>query len=101
MNPIAIADVLSWCVEEGESSVVEALQQQYDIRKCVIYRQYGHRGQDTLHYSAKYIEYISGKPDNEEKEGKPVSGATSEILDDLRREHNDPACNGDGAGREG
>lgn len=58
-----------------------------------------HGRQDALQDCAKNIEDIAGKPDNDELERESVGAGPAKVFEDLRREDDDPAGDGDGAGR--
>ena len=92
-----------------ESAVVEALSQQYDIRECVVNGQddrfdvsFGfsqaqgklithHCRKNSLHDSTNDIGEISKQPYDHKFYAQTFSAATSEVFNDLRREHDDPA----------
>lgn len=91
------------CVElipKGETSIVEALPQQHDIREGVVHREDDHSGQDALKHGSQDIKDISGQPDDDEKQGEAIGGPAAEVFDDLRRKDDDPAGDGDGAEKE-
>lgn len=50
-----------------------------------------HSRQNSLQYRTQNIEHITGEPNNNELQTQSISGASPEILNNLRREDNNPA----------
>lgn len=88
-------------IPQPETRIIKILRQQHNIRQRIINRQNQHRGQNILQYSAKNIEDISEKPDDDEFHTQTLGRTSPEIFDDLGREDDDPAGDGNGAADSG
>lgn len=86
-------------IRPREASIVKTLKEKDDIGERIIYRQNDHRGEHPLQHGTKNVEDISGKPDDEEEQGKRVRRFPTKVFNNLGREYDDPACDGNRTAR--